>query len=71
MPYDEIFDISMLDRGSGEQRKCQYLAKPMFCMVGGEAHALCWHEHFHTKCPFKLRFHERYPHKAIKHPADA
>ncbi|MBI2578740.1 MAG: hypothetical protein HYW26_03445 [Candidatus Aenigmarchaeota archaeon] len=69
MPYDEIFDLSVLDSKPLPSR-CQYLTKPLFCMVGGEAHGLCFHEHFHTKCPFKRRFHEKYPHKAIKHPAD-
>lgn len=71
MPYDEIINLSILDAGEKQSSRCQYLAKPLFCMVGGEAHGLCWQEHFHTKCPFKLKFHEKYPHKRITHPADA
>jgi len=70
MAYDEIFDLSMLEKSYKQHDKCQYLTKHMSCMVGGEAHALCFHVGFHTKCPYKLRFHKKFPHKAIKHTAD-
>ena len=70
MAYEEIFDLSVLNRNA-YSRKCQYLGKPMLCTVGGDAHALCWHEAFHARCPFKLKFHEKHPHKRIHHPADS
>lgn len=72
MAYDDIVDLSLLEKAgvSRQHKKCQYLGAAMSCMVGGNAHALCYHEHFHVQCPFKLRFHDKYPHKAIMHPAD-
>lgn len=74
MAYEEIFDLSFMDAAKSSaahgSSKCQYLTRQMACMVGGDAHALCFREHFHTQCPWKQSFHQKYPHKKIHHPAD-